>query len=123
MGDDEQLLTITHAIARAIARRDVRTLSDFLALGFVYRTPDGQSSDSVAFLRGVTEIPGEIVFVNVEHAQVDIVGDTALVTGIQHAQVKMDTKIIDDRRAFADFFVRADDGWRLRVAVDFGASS
>ena len=121
MSRSDELVDLTHAIARAIARRDVTTLTGILAPGFVYRTPDGQSSSAAVFLTGVADIPGEIAFVKVEHVQVEIEGDGALVTGMQHAQLSVDGSVIDDRRAFVDFFVRMDNAWRLRVAVDFGA--
>ena len=47
----------------AIERRDVRALTGALAPGFLYRTPGGQPLDEETFLKGIAEIPGEIVFV------------------------------------------------------------
>jgi hypothetical protein len=118
MADRKELLDITTRIAAAIAKRDVKTLAGFLAPDFVHRRPGGLSADAVTFLAAVDQIPGDIEFVNIENLEVDLAAGAALVTGIQHAQVNVDGNIIDDRRAFADFFIRLENAWQLRVAVD-----
>jgi hypothetical protein len=105
-------------VAAAIERRDVRALSGALAPGFLHRTPGGQSLDEETFLKGVAEIPGEIVFVRLVDLEVDLSEAGALATGIQHARVRIDGKEIDDRRAFADWFVARDGRWQIRVALD-----
>lgn len=121
MTPDESLLHDTaHAIAAAIARRDVHHLAGALAPGFTYRSAGGQTTaDADAFLQGIRDIPGEIVFVRLERLAVDLTGDAAMLTGVQHAQVIVDREIIDDRRAFADFFVKRDGIWKLRAGADF----
>jgi hypothetical protein len=101
-------------MAAAIARRDVRALTGALAPGFLYRTPGGQSLDRETFLKGIAEIPGEIVFVRLVDLEVDLSETGALATGIQHARVRIDGKEIDDRRAFADWFVARDGKWQIR---------
>jgi ketosteroid isomerase-like protein len=118
--DAADLEALSHRIASSIAARDVVRLRALLAPGFVARSPNGPASDAYAFLNGITTIPGEIVFVRVEQLQVDVHGDGALVTGQQHAQVRVDGSVIDDRRSFVDFFVRIGGRWLLQVAVDFG---
>jgi hypothetical protein len=45
------------------------------------------------------------------------------VTGIQHAQVRIDGKVIDDRRPFVDWFVFNHGSWKIQVAVDVPAAS
>jgi ketosteroid isomerase-like protein len=110
-------------IADAIARRDVDAIARSLAPGFVHRTPDAEARDAGAFVAGIEQIPGEIVFVRLISLEVDLSDRGALVTGIQHAQVRIDGKDIDDRRAFVDWFVQLDGEWRIRVAVDLRAAS
>src|SRR5262245_54185306 len=90
-------------VAAAIERRDVRALAGALARGFVHRTLDGESRDAYVFLKGIADIPGEIVFVRLVGLEVDVSGAGALATGIQHAQVRIDGQEIDDRRAFVDW--------------------
>jgi ketosteroid isomerase-like protein len=105
-------------VAAAIERRDVRALAGALAPGFVHRTLDGESRDADVFLKGIVDIPGEIVFVRLVGLEVDVAGAGALATGIQHAQVRIDGQEIDDRRAFVDWFITDDGRWKIRVAVD-----
>jgi hypothetical protein len=121
--DDAQLLRISHDIANAIGRRDVQALGAMLAPGFVHRSFNGATADATAFLDGVAAIPGEIAFVRLERIAVDVGNDAALLTGIQHAQLKIDGQVIDDHRSFADFFIKTAGGWKLRAAADFPARS
>jgi hypothetical protein len=118
--DEDDLQRAAHAIAAAIGRRDVDHLADALAPGFTYRSDGGQTtSDAAAFLQGIRDIPGEIVFVRLERLAVDVTGDAAMLTGVQHAQVIVDRETIDDRRGFADLFVKIDGFWKLRAGADF----
>ena len=120
MTDADELIDISSRIADAIAARDTKALAGFLASGFVHRSIGGDASAADAFLQGIAQIPGEIVFVKVEDLRVDVAGDSAIVSGRQQAQVKIDGNVIDDRRAFVDMFVRVEGKWLLRVAVDLG---
>ena len=108
-------------VAAAIGERDTATLVTLLADEFVHRAPGGAPSDLSAFLKAIAEIPGEIVSVTLEDLAIDVVGDTALATGIQHAEVRVDGQLIKDRRGFVDWFVKTGDTWRIRVAVDLPA--
>jgi uncharacterized protein (DUF952 family) len=117
--DGQLLPEMAHAIAAAIGRRDVLLLADLLAPGFTYRSDAGQTAlDANAFLEGIRSIPGEIAFVRLERAAVDLAGDAAMLTGVQHAQVIVDGQTIDDRRAFVDFFIKIDGSWKLRAGAD-----
>jgi hypothetical protein len=118
MNEMDRVVAASREIASAIERRDVTTLSQLLALGFLHRTPGGEARDAQAFLAGISQIPGEIVFVRLVNLEVDLGAAGALVTGVQHAQVRIDGKVIDDRRAFVDWFVTDGERWRIRVAVD-----
>lgn len=122
MTDVTALRALADSIADAIGKRDVDALARVLAPEFVHRGDAGAESDGAAFLEGIRGIPGEIVFVRLERVDVAIEGDAAMLTGIQRAQVRIDGAVIDDRRAFADFFVKLDGTWKLRGAADFPAS-
>jgi ketosteroid isomerase-like protein len=110
-------------IASAIGARDTATLATLLDDEFVHRAPGGAATGVTAFLEGVTAIPGEIVSVRLEDLAIDVAGGTALATGIQHAEVRVDGQLITDRRGFVDWFVKTGDTWRIRVAVDLPAPS
>jgi ketosteroid isomerase-like protein len=122
MDDREQLIDISQRLAAAISRRDVAAIRDFLAKAFVQRPAGGGAVETDAFLKGVTQIPGDILFVKVEQLTVDVSGDGAIVTGVQQAQLKIDGAVVIDRRPFVDWFVREDGDWRLRVAIDLPAA-
>ena len=109
-------------MAAAIAGRDVVAIRALLAPDFVHRTHGGAGVDADAFIAAIEQIPGEIILVKLERLEVDICGDGALVTGVQHAKVVIDGQIIDDRRGFVDWFVKHAGEWRVQAAVDLPES-
>ena len=118
MGDRERLIEISKRLAAAIGGRDATAVRGLLARGFAQRHAGGEPVDADAFLAGIAKIPGEILSVNVQQLTVDTVGDGAIVTGVQHAQLRIEGNLVDDHRSFVDWFVREDGDWRLRAAVD-----
>jgi len=118
MGDRERLIEISEQLAGAIGRRDVSSLRGLLAKDFVQRPAGGPPVDAEAFLDAVAHIPGEILFVTVDQLTVDVSGDSAIVTGFQQAELKIEGADVTDRRAFVDWFVREGGDWRLRAAID-----
>jgi hypothetical protein len=118
MTDHDHVLTAAHGIAEAIGRRDVAALERRLAPGFLHRTPGCEPQEADAFLGAIARIPGDLLFVRLERVAIDLVDAGAVVTGIQHAQVRIDGEVIDDRRPFVDWFVKQDGEWRIRLAVE-----
>lgn len=118
MNDRDDVAEASRQIAAAIARRNLDALRTRLAPGFVHRTHGGAGVDAEAFLLGIRNIPGRIVFVRLEHVDVDLTPMGALVTGVQHAQVSVDGQVVDDRRGFVDWFVKDAGEWRIQAAVD-----
>jgi hypothetical protein len=120
--DDTRLQALAEDIASAIARRDTTMLAGLLAPGFVYHSDGGRTTaDAETFLAGIRAIPGEIAFVRLDAVAIDRHGGAAMLTGVQHAQVIVDGQTIEDRRSFADFFVKIDGAWKLRSGADFPA--
>ena len=118
VSDHNAVAECARRVAAAIGQRDTSTLATLLDAGFVHRAPGGANIDAPSFLKAIAEIPGEIVSVTLDELAIDIVGEGALATGIQHARVRMDGQLIEERRGFVDWFVKAGDTWRIRVAVD-----
>jgi ketosteroid isomerase-like protein len=115
----EQVAQCAEDIAAAIGRRDRTALASMLSRDFVHRSPGGAVTTAGEFLSAIEQIPGEILLVRLEHLAVDVAGAAALASGVQHAKVRVDGEVVDDRRAFADWFVLEEDGaWRLRAAVE-----
>jgi hypothetical protein len=118
MTDRDEIIEVSQQLAGAIARRDLSSIAESLAIGFVHRTHGGTVVDAEAFIRGIEQIPGEILFVTLECLDIDLVPSGALVTGVQHAQVRVDGQVVDDRRGFVDWFVKQAGTWRIQAAVD-----
>jgi Domain of unknown function (DUF4440) len=118
MAESDEVRQAAMDVAAAIERKDVRALAGALAPGFVHRTLGGEARNAEVFLKAIQEIPGEILFVRLDGLEVDLSEAGALVTGIQHAQVRIDGKEIDDRRPFVDWFIFNHGRWQIRVAVD-----
>jgi len=119
--DVAALTAISEAIASAIERRDLETVAGHLGPDFVHRTPGGESRDRAGFLEGLKGIPGDIELVRVHDLQIDVVGDSAIVCGTQQARVKVDGRVVEEHRAFVDYFTRIEGTWKLRTAVDLPA--
>ena len=117
MDSRSQLIAVSEAIAAAIAARDVAALSRLLTADFVHRTIGQPPQAAGAFLDAIGSIPGEIVFVRLGGVEVDETGAGAIVTGVQHAQLRIDGQVMNDRRPFVDVFVHVDGDWRLRLAI------
>jgi ketosteroid isomerase-like protein len=110
---------VCEALAAAISRRDSGALAALLDPAFQLRTPGAAPTSADAFLAGIRAIPGEILFVRLEQVEIDVSGEGALATGVQHAQVRVEAQTIDDRKPFVDWFVKdASGAWKLRVALD-----
>ncbi len=119
MNDPKDIRAAAVQIAAAIGRRDLQAVRALLAPGFVHRTHGGAAVDADGFLRGIEQIPGEILLVTLERCDIDVSPTGALVTGVQLAQVRVDGQVVDDRRGFVDWFVKHENSWRIQAAVDF----
>lgn len=114
----ERILATAIAIADAIGARDVARLGTLLSAGFVHRKAGAGATGAAAFLAAIERIPGEILAVNLARIEIDMAGDSALVTGVQHARVRLDGELIEDTRPFVDWLIKESGEWRLRAAVE-----
>jgi hypothetical protein len=121
MNERDQVAEAAERMADAIARRHPAAIRDLLAPGFVHRTHGGAGADADAFIMAIEAIPFEIMSVRLEQLEIDICATGALVTGIQHAQVRVNGQVVDDRRGFIDWFVQHAGAWRIQAAVDLPA--
>jgi ketosteroid isomerase-like protein len=118
MSDIIDIESCAREIAAAIGARDVERLRRLLTDDFVHRTLGGGSVEREPFLKAIGEMPWEILSVTLDGIAIDVADGSALVTGMQHARVRLDTGVVDDRRPFVDWFVKQSGGWRLRAAVE-----
>jgi ketosteroid isomerase-like protein len=116
--ETDAILDIARRMAAAIGRRDRAAVASLLAPDFIQRSIGGGAADTAQFLAAIEQIPGEIVSIDLADLQVDLGDGHAIVTGTQHARVRVDGEVIDDRRPFVDWMVKDASGWRFRAAID-----
>lgn len=111
------ILGIEEEVFDAIRRKDAGALGRFLAADFVHRTPDGAEAGKEEFLRGVAEMPVEVVSVGGEHQRVGVYGDVAVLTGVQRAEWRQGegTEGVS-MVAFTDVFARRGGEWLMVLA-------
>ena len=114
--DQAEILTIAHAIYAAIQRKDAGRFGEFLADDFVSRSPDGAEMGREEFLKVVASLPVEIDAVRGEHERVDVYGDTAVMTGVQHSEWRQGDQRGASASAFTDVYVRRAGRWTLVMA-------
>jgi hypothetical protein len=118
MTEHAKIIAQAERLAAAIGSRDIEAVRELLAPGFVHRSHGGGAVDAPKFLEALRAVPGEILSITIEQIAVDITAAGALVTGVQHARVRVGGNTVDDRRRFIDWFVTVGDEWRIQAAVD-----
>lgn len=118
--DVEQLLLgIGQEIFSAIQRKDAESFGSFLADDFVHRSRDGAATGKADFLRGVSELPVEILSISGENERVDVYGEVAVVTGVQRAEWRQGNGIEGvSLGSFTDVFSRREGKWMLVLAYN-----
>lgn len=112
----ESVLRLERETMDAIRAKDAKALERVLAPGFVYRAP-GVELSRAEFLQNVASLPGRILSVEGSELRVNVYGDTAILTGVQHSRVKTDDGVEHTSTvAFTDVFVRQRGRWRLSLA-------
>ena len=114
---DAEVLAIEGEIMAAIRRKDAAALEPMLADDFCYRTHFGAETDKAGFLQSVTSTPFEILSLHGEELNVNIYGDTAVLTGVQIAEARPpEGEKEESVVAFTDVFVRRDGRWLMVLA-------
>jgi ketosteroid isomerase-like protein len=121
--DERTILEIEKETFEAIRNKDAAALSTILDDGFVYRSPQGPDTFKTEFIKAVTSLPVKILSVWGEKLQVSIFGETAVLTGVQHARVETHDGEAVSSVAFTDIFIKGLNGWTMALAfgVELGA--
>ena len=113
----ESILQIARDIMDAIKNKDAATLEPMLAEDFVYRTHFGAEADRTEFLTSIASMPQEILSIRGDELKVNVYGETAVVTGVQHAEARpLEGEAEESVVAFTDVFVRREDRWLMVLA-------
>jgi ketosteroid isomerase-like protein len=114
---NEAILRIARDIMAAISNKDAATLQPMLAHDFVYRTHFGAEADKTEFLTSVAAMPLEILSIRGDELKVNIYGETAVLTGVQHAEARpLAGETEESVVAFTDVFVRREGRWLMVLA-------
>jgi ketosteroid isomerase-like protein len=117
MNDIEQIQDLEEEIFTAIQTKDAEAISGLLAPDFLYRSPRAEDRNRDAFLEGIRAIPGAIEEIGLQDVHTLVLGETAVVTGVQAASVRLaDGNLVESHVAFTDVFHRYQGGWQLRLA-------
>jgi uncharacterized protein (TIGR02246 family) len=112
----EAVLRLEREIMDAIRAKDAKALGYILTADFVYRTP-GSELSRAEFLNNIASFPGQILSVEGSGQRVSVYGDTAVLTGVQHARVRTEGGAEQTGiNAFTDIFVKRRGRWRLALA-------
>ncbi len=112
----EAILRLGRETMAAIRAKDAKALARILAEDFVYRTPDAEVSRA-DFLKNITSLPGRILSVEGRNLRVSVYGETAVLTGVQHAVLRTEDGVGHPSTvAFTDIFVKRRGRWRLALA-------
>src|SRR5712671_64331 len=82
------ILRMAGDIMMAIKDKDAAALGPMLADEFIYRTHFGAEADKATFLESITTFPMKIPSLHSEELQVNVYGETAVVTGVQVAEAR-----------------------------------
>lgn len=112
----DAILCLERLIMDAIRAKDAKALGHTLTTDFVYRTPGAEFSRA-EFLQNIASLPGEILSVEGSELRVNVYGDTAVLTGVQHARVRTEDGVEQTGiNAFTDIFVKRRGRWKLALA-------
>jgi hypothetical protein len=105
-------------IITAIRTRDVAALERELSPGFVHTTPGGEEQDRAAFLHAIGGMPFRILALSGEGIRFRLVGEAALLTGLQRGLVELpEGGVVTSLGAFVDVFANVNGRWLLAHAV------
>jgi hypothetical protein len=114
---EQIILGLGQEVFTAIRHKDVSSLRGILAEDFVHRSADGSESGRDKFLEGIGGMPLEVTSVRGEHLRVNVYGQMAVMTGVQHAEWRQgDVAEGVSSVAFVDVFALREGGWLMVLA-------
>ena len=114
---DQAILQIERDIMVAIRNKDASTLEPMLGDDFIYRTHFGAEADKAEFLKSIASFPVEILGIRGEELNVNVYGETAILTGVQIAEARApEGEPEESAVAFTDVFVRREGRWLMVLA-------
>ena len=112
------LINISHEILAAIQSRDRVALERVLLDDFAHIDETGRRHSRTDFIEAILSAGYQIERLSFDAIAVELIGDIAIVCGVQRGTVALDGgQRVEGRTAFTDIFLRGVSGWRLRLAT------
>jgi ketosteroid isomerase-like protein len=113
----EDLVRASERLLAAIVSRDAAVLEELVAPEFAHFDASGTRTERRDFIAQVLGSTYTVVHAGFESLAVDVVGELAVVNGVQRAEVDLGAgESVVSRGAFTDVFVATPSGWRIRLA-------
>lgn len=113
----EELVRVSERLLAAIVSRDAAVLEELLAPEFAHFDAAGTRTERRDFIAQVLGSTYTVIHAGFESLAVDVVGELAVVNGVQRAEVALGAgESVVSRGAFTDVFVATPSGWRIRLA-------
>lgn len=101
----------------ALKAKDAALFERLLAPNFVSRSPGEADQNRAAFIANLTSFPATVLAVSGDELTVHFFGETAVVMGVQRAQVALPNgDIVANDIAITNVYVPGGAGWRLALA-------
>jgi ketosteroid isomerase-like protein len=111
------ILKLNQEVMAAIKNKDAASLEPLFADDFIYRTHFGAEAGKAEFLQSIASMPLEILSVRGEELKVNVYGETAVLTGVQHAEARpLAGEAEESVVAFTDVFVKREGRWLMVLA-------
>ena len=120
---NDEVLRIQQTFWQALKTKDKALFESVLAEGFVSRSPEQADQDRAAFIHTLTGFPITVADVGSGNLQVHVFGDTAVISGVQAAKLRMPGgSSVTQRIAITNVLQKVDGAWRIVFshAVELG---
>ena len=113
----QAVLESQHRFWRALQSQDADLFTKILAKDFTSRSAGQADQDRAAFIATLTSIPVTILNVRGEGIAIHLVGDVAVLTGTQIAQMLLPNgETVTQRLALTNVFQHEDVTWKMILA-------
>ena len=111
------VLECQHRFWLALERKNADLFTEVLAEDFLCRAPGQDDQDRATFIATLISIPLTILNVRSEGIAVHLVGNVAILTGTQIAQMRLPSgEIISERLALTNVFQGSKGTWKMILA-------
>ncbi len=113
----QAILQCQHQFWLALQRKDADLFTQVLAEDFVCRSPGEADQDRAAFIATLISIPITILNISSEEIAIQLVGNVAVLTGTQVAQMPLPNgETVSERLALTNIFQHNGEQWKMILA-------